>query len=177
MHAADKVNELTEGERTISRTAYFHLPGLFEFQELYRIFLRLFREHRESFYDWCEIISVYGAPAGCRWDGGRAGFGEEDPAAVAALMREYGISARLTFSNSLLREEDLRDAGCNRLCALFEHTGPVPAGVILSSVSRPENGLKAQVVPGVPGPVMQVAMQPVHGTISSGRPSATFLGK
>lgn len=113
--------------------AVYHLPGLFEFYELYRKFLPLFRGHRDWFYDWCEIGSVYGAPAGCRWDGGRAGFGEEDPEAVAALMREYGISARLTFSNSLLREEDLRDAGCNRLCTLFGGGGPVPGGVILSS--------------------------------------------
>ena len=29
--------------------AYFHLPGLFEFYELYRMFLPLFREHREYF--------------------------------------------------------------------------------------------------------------------------------
>ena len=42
-------------------TAYFHLPGLFEFYELYRVFLPLFREHREYFYDWCEIGSIYGA--------------------------------------------------------------------------------------------------------------------
>ena len=48
-------------------------------------------------------------------------------------MREYGISARLTFSNTLLREEDLTDDGCNCLCTLFEHNGPVPGGVILSS--------------------------------------------
>ena len=32
--------------------AYYHLPGLFEFYELYRVFLPLFREHREYFYDW-----------------------------------------------------------------------------------------------------------------------------
>lgn len=43
------------------KTAYYHLPGLFEFYELYRIFLPLFREHREYFYDWCEIGSIYGA--------------------------------------------------------------------------------------------------------------------
>ena len=43
-------------------TAYFHLPGLFEFYELYRVFLPLFREHREYFYGWCEIGSIYGAP-------------------------------------------------------------------------------------------------------------------
>ena len=111
----------------------YHLPGLFEFYELYQKFLPLFRGHRDWFYDWCDIGSVYGAPAGCRWDGGRAGFGEADPAEAAALTREYGVSARLTFSNSLLREEDLPDFRCNRLCALFERNGPVPAGVILSS--------------------------------------------
>ncbi len=113
--------------------AYFHLPGLFEFLELYRLFLPLYREHREYFYDFCEIGSVYGAPAGCLWDGGRAGFGEDRPEEAAALMREYGISARLTLSNSLLREEHLSDKKCNALCALFEKSGGVQNGVILSS--------------------------------------------
>ena len=51
--------------------AYYHLPGLFEFYELYRTFLPLYREHREYFYDWCEIGSVYGAPSDCIWGGGR----------------------------------------------------------------------------------------------------------
>ena len=74
-------------------TAYYHLPGLFEFYELYRVFLPLFREHREYFYDWCEIGSIYGAPADCLWGGGRVGFGDNDPGEVLALMREYKISA------------------------------------------------------------------------------------
>ena len=47
--------------------ACYHLPGLFEFYELYRRFLPLYREHREYFYDWCAIGSIYGAPAGCIW--------------------------------------------------------------------------------------------------------------
>ena len=113
--------------------AVYHLPGLFEFYDLYKAFLPLFRSRREWFYDWCDIGSIYGAPAGCRWDGGRAGFGETEPAAAAALMREYGISARLTFSNSLLQEKDLADFRCNRLCDLFERNGPVPSGIILCS--------------------------------------------
>lgn len=96
-------------------TAYYHLPGLFEFYELYRVFLPLFREHREYFYDWCEIGSVYGAPADCIWGGGRTGFGDAQPHRVLELMQEYGISARLTFSNSLLREEHLADRKCNAL--------------------------------------------------------------
>ena len=45
--------------------AYFHLPGLFEAYAFYRVFLPLFFEHREYFYDWCAIGSLYGAPADC----------------------------------------------------------------------------------------------------------------
>ena len=111
--------------------AHYHLPGLFEFYELYRAFLPLFREHREYFYDWCDIGSIYGAPADCIWGGGRVGFGDNIPQEVLALMQEYGISARLTFSNSLLREEHLSDKQCNRLCTLFNEPGG--NGVIVHS--------------------------------------------
>ena len=114
-------------------TAYYHLPGVFEFYELYRVFLSLFREHREYFYDWCGIGSIYGAPADCIWGGGRTGFGDQDPREVLALMQEYGISARLTFSNSLLREEHLSDQKCNRLCRLFGEAEGVQNGVIVYS--------------------------------------------
>ena len=113
--------------------ACYHLPGLFEFYELYRAFLPLYRSHREYFYDWCEIGSIYGAPADCLWGGGRVGFGEARPADVAALTREYGVSARLTFSNSLLRPEHLADKKCNALCEIFADGGVVQNGVILTS--------------------------------------------
>ena len=116
-----------------SKKAYYHLPGLFEFYEFYKVFLPLFREHREYFYDWCEIGSIYGAPADCIWGGGRVGFGEADPGSVAELMREYDISARLTFSNSLIQDEHLDDKRCNALCSLFEKNGSVQNGVIIHS--------------------------------------------
>ena len=112
---------------------FYHLPGLFEFYDLYKAFLPLFREHREYFYEWCEIGSIYGAPSDCLWGGGRVGFGDAEPDEVAALMKEYGISARLTFSNSLLKEEHLADKKCNALCALFEKNGAAPSGVIIHS--------------------------------------------
>lgn len=114
-------------------SVYYHLPGLFEFYDLYKAFLPLFREYREYFYEWCEIGSIYGAPSDCLWGGGRVGFGDADPEAVAALTKEYGISARLTFSNSLLREEHLADKKCNALCTLFEKNGAAPSGVIIHS--------------------------------------------
>lgn len=116
-----------------SNKAYFHLPGLFEFYSFYKVFLALFRQHREYFYDWCEIGSIYGAPADCLWGGGRVGFGEDDAESVAALMREYDISARLTFSNSLLREEHLADKRCHALCALFNKAPKGKNGVIIHS--------------------------------------------
>ena len=115
------------------KTAYYHLPGLFEFYELYRIFLPLFREHREYFYDWCEIGSIYGAPADCLWGGGRVGYGDCDPEYVRELMDEYGISARLTYSNALLCEKHLTDKRCNELCRLFEKNGKAENGVIVHS--------------------------------------------
>lgn len=99
--------------------AYFHLPGLFEFYELYKVFLPLFHEHREYFYDWCDIGSIYGAPADCIWGGGRVGDGDCNAREVLSLVNKYGISARLTFSNSLLREEHLADRRCNELCRMF----------------------------------------------------------
>lgn len=111
-------------------TAYFHLPGLFEFYDFYKEFLPIFYENREYFYDSHDIGSIYGAPADCIWGGGRVGFGQDEPEKVLDLMNRYGISARLTFSNSLLETEHLIDRKCNQLCSSFEDT---KNGVIVHS--------------------------------------------
>lgn len=116
-----------------AKKAAFHLPGLFEFYDLYKIFLPLYKTHREYFYDWCEIGSIYGAPADCIWGGGRVGFGENIPEEVFNLMNENKISARLTFSNSLLTTEHLSDKKCNFLCNLFQNTNSTKNGVIVYS--------------------------------------------
>ena len=113
-------------------TAHFHLPGLFEFYDLYKVFCPLYRNHREWFYDWCDIASIYGSPSDCLWGGGRVGFGDAEAKDVFELMKEFGISSRLTFSNSLLKEEHLSDKKCNELCRLFEKA-PVKNGVIVYS--------------------------------------------
>ena len=116
----------------IEQKAIYHLPGLFEFYDFYKDFLALYRNHREYFYEWCEIGSIYGAPGDCIWGGGRVGFGEAEYIDVYKLMQEYGISARLTFSNSLLKETHLKDKKCNELCALFSK-GDKQNGVIIYS--------------------------------------------
>ncbi|MBQ5470721.1 MAG: hypothetical protein IIT58_01790 [Treponema sp.] len=111
---------------------HFHLPGLFEFYEFYRVFLPLFHTHRDWFYPWCDIASIYGSPEGCLWGGGRTSDGTADAQDVLFLMDEFGISSRLTFSNSLLETEHLSDKKCNSLCRLFEKS-KVPGGVIVHS--------------------------------------------
>ena len=70
--------------------AYYHLPGLFEFYGLYRMFLPLFYHHREYFYNWCAIGSIYGALGDCIWGGGRTSFGVQAPEDVMDLMRMSG---------------------------------------------------------------------------------------
>ena len=116
---------------TQNSLAHYNLPGLFEFYELYKIFLPLWKQHRDWFYPWCDIASIYGSPADCLWGGGRAGFGEADAGEVLSLLKEFGISARLTFSNSLLRNEHLEDKKCNELCRMFSKDGR--NGVIIHS--------------------------------------------
>lgn len=138
----EKVNNMERAG--FHEKAYYHLPGLFEFYEFYSVFLPLYRTHRDYFYDWCDIGSIYGAPADCLWGGGRAGFGEANPTDVMKLMQEYGISARLTFSNSLVREEHLSDRRCNDLCRLLQthasETGKCPK---IRKDSTALNGQKA----------------------------------
>ena len=64
---------------------------------------------------------------------GHRRIGEHSAQEVLHLMQEYGISARLTFSNSLLQEAHLSDKKCNALCVLFEEGGVVQNGVIVHS--------------------------------------------
>ena len=117
----------------MQKIAHYHLPGLFEFYGLYRVFLPLFYEHRDYFYEWCDIGSVYGAPENCVWGGGRIEEGTQNPKDVLALLKEYGISGRLTFSNSLLSGKHLSDSRCNAICRMFEKSDGPENGVIVHS--------------------------------------------
>ena len=117
-----------------SGTARFHLPCLFEFYDFYKRFLPLFFVHRDFFYEWADIASIYGCPDGCLWAGGRFENSSAGVKDVLSLVNGCGISARLTFSNSLLQEPHLADKTCNRLCERFQQSGAsVQNGVIVHS--------------------------------------------
>ena len=92
----------------------------------------LYKNKREYFYDWAEIASIYGAPADCSWGGGRVELSDRDFESALSLTEKYGISARLTLSNSLLEEEQLSDRRCNKICKAFE-SAKIKSGVIVAS--------------------------------------------
>lgn len=117
----------------VIKKAHFHLPGLFEFYDFYKEFLPVFYGHKEYFYDYVDIGSIYGAPSSCIWGGGRMEADDTSAYEVIALLNEYNISGRLTFSNSLLRQEHLNDSKCNKLCEMFAYKVSVPGGVIVHS--------------------------------------------
>lgn len=112
------------------KKAYFHLPGLFEFYELYKVFLPLFYEHREYFYEYAEIASIYGNPKDCIWAGGRVSDSSTLEDDVIGLLDKYSISARLTFSNSLIDEQHLNNKKCNDLSLKFHNS---KNGIIIHS--------------------------------------------
>ena len=111
--------------------AYFHLPGLFEFYEFYKVFLPFFYNHRDLFFSWCEIGSIYGAPSDAIWNGGRESIGMTKCKDVIELIRKYNISPRLTFSNSLLEEAHLLDKRCNKIADEFSKIANT--GIIIHS--------------------------------------------
>lgn len=100
--------------------AYYHLPGLFEYFEFYKTFMMMYNSERDKFNDWCEIGSIYGAPFGAIWNGGRANQGscfyEE---LVVDFAKENDVPCRLTFSNPLLNKNHLLDTQCNALLEKF----------------------------------------------------------
>ena len=53
--------------------ATYHLPGLFEFYELYRLFLPLYRSRREYFYAPSTARRPTASGAGAGWALGRTG--------------------------------------------------------------------------------------------------------
>lgn len=111
----------------------YHLPGLFQFYDLYKLFIPVFKEHREYFYDWCDIGSIYGSPTDCIWAGGRIEEGYAEANDICSFMNEYKVSSRLTLSNSLIKKEHLSDKKCNSLCSVFNKAENVKNGIIISS--------------------------------------------
>ena len=104
---------------------YYHLPGLFEFFGLYKAFIQIYNNEKEKFNN-CAIGSIYGAPPGAIWNGGRcASHGCNQIFEVINWSNQNNIPCNLTFTNCLLKEEHFLDNYCNSLLKGFhrKHNG------------------------------------------------------
>lgn len=113
--------------------AHFHLPGLFEFYKFYHAFLPLYRRTGRIFTIGARLLPSTAHRKAASGAGGRVGSGTAGAQEVLALMQDFGISARLTFSNCLLRPEHLIDHPCNALCRAFSDSAGPQNGVIVHS--------------------------------------------
>lgn len=110
----------TQKKEKNMKTGYFHLPGLFEFFDFYTYYIELFNNEREKFNSWCEIGSIYGAPLGAIWNGGRiAAINTMYTKDVVNFMKINDLPCRLTFSNCFLNKNHLNDNQCNALLEEF----------------------------------------------------------
>lgn len=102
---------------------YYHLPGLFEFFDLYQNFISIYNNEKEKFNDCC-IGSIYGAPPGCIWNGGRCssrGYGQIFE--VSNWSRINNIPCALTFTNCLLTPDIFEDRMGNSILRTFHTEG------------------------------------------------------
>lgn len=102
--------------------ARFHLPGLTENFRLNMVLITMFENCPQYFRDGVEIASCYGAFSPSLWAGGRAmtgGVNSPDQIKTTILaLNERGIPLRFTFTNPLIRTQDLADPYCNMVMQL-----------------------------------------------------------
>lgn len=97
--------------------ARFHLPGLRYNYPLNMLWLNMLKQYPEWFYDNVEIGSCFGEFPISLWNGGRFSQGDQcDSAFIKAVVKninDQGVPVRYTYTNPLIREEDLDDPYCN----------------------------------------------------------------
>ena len=95
----------------------FHLPGIRYNFPLNMFWVSLLKTHPEYFREGVEIASMFGAFPISLWNGGRLCDHDQCDAAyvrnVIKTVNGQKIPVRYTFSNPLLKEEDLKDPFCN----------------------------------------------------------------
>lgn len=94
----------------------FHLPDFAVHYRFNMVFLSMYKNCPQFFYDGVEIASVYGTFPQSMWNGGRTISGICDKSYVKSVVRAFdkmGIPLRFTFSNPLITEEHLDDEFCN----------------------------------------------------------------
>ena len=95
----------------------FHLPGLRYNFPLNMYWLNLQKQYPGYFRDGVKVVSFFGSFPFSLWNGGRLIVNDQCDAEfvkrVVSSINGKGIPVRYTFTNPLIKEEDLDDAFCN----------------------------------------------------------------
>ncbi len=94
----------------------FHLPDFATHYVFNKIFLLMMKNCPQYFHDGLEIASFYGTFPQSLWNGGRLVHGMCDKSYVQKVVDDFnsiGIPLRFTFTNPVIKEEDLDDEFCN----------------------------------------------------------------
>lgn len=97
--------------------ARFHLPGLRYNYPINMLLLGLMEAFPDRFMEDVEIASFFGEFPTSKWGGGRFCHGDQCDAEfirqVVKNINKHGVPIRYTFTNPLIKEEDLDDPYCN----------------------------------------------------------------
>jgi len=100
----------------------FYLPDFFYLFKLNINTILYMKKYPQLFYDDVTVKAVYGAFPPSIWNGGRVmSFDFVERAAIVAALKNFnglGVALRFTFTNTLLREEDVHDSYCNECMKL-----------------------------------------------------------
>ena len=98
------------------------------------VFAQVMRDCPQFFYEDVRIQSVYGCFPGCVMNGGRAfvrdAYTPDQVEATFQALDQFGLTARLTFTNMLVEEKHLEDAYFNMI---LDAAAAHKAGVIVYS--------------------------------------------
>lgn len=96
---------------------WFHLPGLRQNYPLNMVLLSMLEKRPEYFREGVRIASFFGEFPMSLWNGGRKSPNDQCDAGyienVIKNVNARGVAVRYTYTNMLLREEDLKDPYCN----------------------------------------------------------------
>lgn len=105
----------------------FSLPDFADSFRLNLLFVRFAKENPVLLQDHVSIDSIYGCFPNCLLNGGRAfvrdAYSLEDMDAVFHAFSDFGVTLRLTFTNMLATEQDLRDPYVNEILSLAQRYG------------------------------------------------------
>lgn len=100
----------------------FYLPDFFYLFKLNFYTIHYMKKNPELFYDNVNVKAVYGAFPPSIWNGGRTmSFDFVERSSIIATIKNFndiGVALRFTFTNTLLRPEDVYDAYCNECLKL-----------------------------------------------------------